>query len=418
MSVLHGNDNQAFGLNVAELAGDTFGTPSSGRWGLYFKSGGAYIIDDVGAVSKVSLDGSESFDTVTVSEYYTFSDGLLSPLDALKPGIYMSKDNSGSYPFDSDDHLIIQAASDAASKDIVFIVGDSPFMAGLIDSTGTLQWIQKIIAGDGNVVAPNAAADDIVVDITGGGGGISILTDNNQVGALFFGDSGDDDVGGVFYTHSTNTLSLRAGATNAVTVTSDGLTVAQDLVVGATTGLARAAIVGSANEIQFLVRANATQTSAVWQIQNSSGSALASLSNDALFSVGNGTGAPQIRFNGAANSGHGMVYMAAGLIRWSQYLLDAESGSNAGSNYYMDRWNDAGSPIGNTYTINRATGLFDVANVLRAGGVIVDADPGSGVASTLTLTNATGTPSDTVNPSSWFKGYVGTQAGYIPFHNA
>ena len=63
-----------------------------------------------------------------------------------------------------------------------------------------------------------------------------------------------------------------------------------------------------------------------------------------------------------------------------------------------------------------ADGTLDVANVLRAGGVRVDADPGSGVASTLTLTNATGTPSNTTTPTNWRKVYDGTTVRYIPVY--
>lgn len=60
---------------------------------------------------------------------------------------------------------------------------------------------------------------------------------------------------------------------------------------------------------------------------------------------------------------------------------------------------------------------LDVADAVRGSCLRADGDPG-GVASTTTFTSATGTPTDTANPSSWIKAYVGTQAGYIPFHNA
>src|SRR5512138_929656 len=63
-----------------------------------------------------------------------------------------------------------------------------------------------------------------------------------------------------------------------------------------------------------------------------------------------------------------------------------------------------------------ADGTLDVANLLRAGGVRIDADPGSGVASTLTLTNATGTPSNTATPTNWRKVYDGTTVRYIPVY--
>lgn len=73
------------------------------------------------------------------------------------------------------------------------------------------------------------------------------------------------------------------------------------------------------------------------------------------------------------------------------------------------------------------TGTLDVTTTARCGGAIVDADPGSGTASCLTLSNATGTPDDTAPaafPSTpfsgvdgawtWLKVYDGTVVKYIP----
>lgn len=50
------------------------------------------------------------------------------------------------------------------------------------------------------------------------------------------------------------------------------------------------------------------------------------------------------------------------------------------------------------------------------GSVRVAGDIGSGSASTLTLTNATGTPSNTTTPTTWYKVYDGTTVRYIPLY--
>jgi hypothetical protein len=54
---------------------------------------------------------------------------------------------------------------------------------------------------------------------------------------------------------------------------------------------------------------------------------------------------------------------------------------------------------------------LDVNGGIRTGG-----DPGSGAASTTTLTNATGTPVNTVTPVGYTKIYVGTTASYVPYY--
>jgi hypothetical protein len=56
------------------------------------------------------------------------------------------------------------------------------------------------------------------------------------------------------------------------------------------------------------------------------------------------------------------------------------------------------------------------ASIPAAGGVRVHSDPGSGAASTTTLTNATGTPSNTATPAGYAKLYIGTTTAYVPYY--
>jgi hypothetical protein len=61
----------------------------------------------------------------------------------------------------------------------------------------------------------------------------------------------------------------------------------------------------------------------------------------------------------ASGQGDNIVGQMAGLNRWSVNLGNnvAESGSNAGSDFAVNRYNDAGTVIDSPLTINRATGL-------------------------------------------------------------
>lgn len=96
--------------------------------------------------------------------------------------------------------------------------------------------------------------------------------------------------------------------------------------------------------------------------------------------------------------------------------------SNGGSSIRFDTVPNGGTSPSARLTVE-ADGDVDVVNLLRAGGVRVDADPGSGVASTLTLTSVTDTPTASLswgtvgNPNGYIKAYVGTQAVVIPYWN-
>lgn len=65
-----------------------------------------------------------------------------------------------------------------------------------------------------------------------------------------------------------------------------------------------------------------------------------------------------ITINGAAGTFRDMVFQTAGVSRWDiQADNTTESGSNAGSNFVIERWSDAGTAIDHPLTISRATGL-------------------------------------------------------------
>jgi hypothetical protein len=79
----------------------------------------------------------------------------------------------------------------------------------------------------------------------------------------------------------------------------------------------------------------------------------------------NTSGLTTLNINGAAATYRMLAYQTAGSTRW---LVEtdavAETGSNAGTNFYIQAWTDGGAYLSTPFTIARATGL-----VTMSGGV-------------------------------------------------
>ncbi len=133
------------------------------------------------------------------------------------------------------------------------------------------------------------------------------------------------------------------------------------------------------------------------------------------------TGIPGLTLN--ASSGANSRYFNGttnGLFRWQVLLGDntAEGGSNAGSNFVVAGFNDAGSFLGNYLTINRATGLTSVNNGLTVtGATSLGATTATSInkvavtapATSATLTIANGTTLTTTSSTSVGQGqYLAT----------
>ena len=77
-----------------------------------------------------------------------------------------------------------------------------------------------IFTGDASV-GPNGDADELVVEGSGAAG-ISILSGASSTGTINFGDSGDDNVGSIFYDHSDNYLAFQTNGAEGMRVQSNG----------------------------------------------------------------------------------------------------------------------------------------------------------------------------------------------------
>jgi hypothetical protein len=79
--------------------------------------------------------------------------------------------------------------------------------------------------------------------------------------------------------------------------------------------------------------------------------------------------AVRLMINGDAGQNRLISYRTAGLQRWGLYVTSvAETGSNAGSNFQIRRYSDAGNFINGSIDINRATGIVSISEILTLGG--------------------------------------------------
>ncbi|MBZ0295002.1 MAG: hypothetical protein K8L99_20735 [Anaerolineae bacterium] len=139
--------------------------------------------------------------------------------------------------------------------------------------------------------------------------------------------------------------------------------------------------------------------------------------------VNNGGSGSTINLDGSSGTFRNILYRTGTSNRWvMQTNSAAESGGDVGSDFLIGRYDDSGNYIETALTIFRSNGLVDIAKVARTGGLRVDADPG-GLASTLTLTHTTDTPTASLSwggvgtPNGYIKAYIGTQAIVIPYWN-
>ena len=68
----------------------------------------------------------------------------------------------------------------------------------------------------------DSAGDELVIEGSGASG-MTILSGTSSSGSIYFGDSGDNDIGYVVYNHSTNALMLGANTGEGLRVTGDGV---------------------------------------------------------------------------------------------------------------------------------------------------------------------------------------------------
>lgn len=86
-----------------------------------------------------------------------------------------------------------------------------------------------------------------------------------------------------------------------------------------------------------------------------------------LVTAGDGTGAVYLYMNGGAGNNRGLRIRTNGSDRWLLFADNtAESGSNAGTNFYLNRYDDNATLLGSSVVINRATGSIALNGSVQA----------------------------------------------------
>lgn len=110
-----------------------------------------------------------------------------------------------------------------------------------------------------------------------------------------------------------------------------------------------------------------------------------------LLHVDGGAAIPRMILDADTNVARIFSFRTNDLPRWAFRIDDNETGTNAGSNFAIRRYNDAGTFVAAPISINRATGLTTISEGLNLGGSKLtnfSADQNSGGALTITSANA------------------------------
>jgi len=111
------------------------------------------------------------------------------------------------------DHTITNSDLDSTGS---YVLGELVVGAGISTADGGQLHVHS---GSAGTVQAHADADEAVFENTTASG-LTILSGNTSAGNIYFGDDGDNDVGKISYSHSTNALTVTTNGTLALTVSS------------------------------------------------------------------------------------------------------------------------------------------------------------------------------------------------------
>jgi hypothetical protein len=104
------------------------------------------------------------------------------------------------------------------NADAVAITINSSENVGISETSPLAKLHVKTADSGGSV---NASADELVIEGSANSG-ITLLSGASNNGNIFFGDSGDDNVGRIAYAHSNNSFTFTTNGSNALTIDSSG----------------------------------------------------------------------------------------------------------------------------------------------------------------------------------------------------
>ena len=253
-------DNSDNALEFADNAKAKFG--NSGDLEIYAASGASYV-KDVGSGS-FNIMGTNLFLLDAAGEYKVgavsggavtlYHDNSAAKLATKSDGVDVTGElQADSLDIDGNSQLdgTLTVGVDDTGYDVKFF-GDTASAYMLWDTStddlilgGASTLGVGTTAPDGKVhihsasagsVTANANADELIIE-NSGFAGLSILTANDQLASIVFGDPDDNDVAGINYDHSGNSMRFVVNADEHVRIDSNG-----NMIIGGTTAVTGAAL--------------------------------------------------------------------------------------------------------------------------------------------------------------------------------
>jgi hypothetical protein len=146
-------------------------------------------------------------------------------LNGASDQLILDADADTTISADTDDQIDIKIAG---ADDFQFTANTFTAQSGSTITTPTLGVGNTKDLGDGIHIkisdtgaSTNTGFDEIVIE-KDSNCGISILSGNDDGGALIFGDDGDNDIGNIFYNHNGDYMAFNINAAERMRITSDG----------------------------------------------------------------------------------------------------------------------------------------------------------------------------------------------------
>ena len=214
--VLGSNSTAVLTIDTSQNVGIGVASPDTKLHVL--ESDGAGATPNANAQLAIEANGTSGLQFVggaSPTQYIWFVDSVANNTNYFA---YTHGSTQFSARFEGQDRFILDASGSpyAYFRDNVGI--------GIASPDGKLH-VHSATAG---AITASVDADELVLEGSTNSG-LSILSGVANLGSIFFGDSGDNDIGAIQYNHSTNVLGIATNATNALNIDS-----AQNVGIGVT----------------------------------------------------------------------------------------------------------------------------------------------------------------------------------------
>jgi hypothetical protein len=228
----HATDGDANGLAFF-THGSSGSTGDSAKRMEISNIGDISFYEDTGTTAKLFWDASAESLRVPISLY----DNSINAFPSQGYAAVYSTGAGGSAPFNEAGHLVLQARSSGALRDILFATGNGAAERMRITNAGKVGIGTATIGGSSTTKlhlmsattsSPTVAndADELIIEGAGSSGMTFLSTSSSNIR---FGDAADSSVGQIRYTHSDNSLMFGANNAERMRIDSSG-----NLLVGKT----------------------------------------------------------------------------------------------------------------------------------------------------------------------------------------